>query len=166
MSSSNGYEKESNVWRDILVGVIIAVIGGVIVAYLIRDARFQQPTQLTQEPPTISTQNPDELLAGTWSGIINNPDEGFSAELTLFFRSICNMNDVCGTYEVPQFQCYGNLVLVDIDGDVFTFLEQQTGNACGSGYQHIQKLTENSISYGYSETGNATDITTVGILTK
>lgn len=168
MNSSNDNEKRSNVWRDILIGVVIAVIGGVIVAYLIQEGGRFQPSQ---DQPTTPNQNPTQnlmsVLVGAWSGTISNPDGEFSAELTLFFRSTCNFNGVCGTYDVPSIHCSGNLILVDMNSDSFVFLEQITSSDCsGSGYQHIDKLPGNSISYGYSTSGNPSDITTQGILVK
>jgi len=73
MSSQNDGERKSNLVRDILIGIIVTVVGGVIVAYIIQDARFrpaeppivqspQIPTQSTQVAPSLS---PDSVLNET-----------------------------------------------------------------------------------------------------
>lgn len=163
---------ESNKLVLVILGLI--VIGALILLGWRVNSIAVGPVKL--EPPQSNSEsvqdqqlskNPGELLAGAWSGIISNPDGGFSAELTLFFRSTCNLNDVCGTYDVPSIHCSGNLILVDMNDDSFIFLEQITSSDCaGSGYQHIDKLAGNSISYGYSTSGNPSDIVTRGILEK
>lgn len=166
----NDSAKEPNKMIFIILGLI--VIGALIMLGWRVNSIKVGPVNL--EPPQLDSEsaqdqplsrNPGELLAGAWSGIISNPDGEFSAELTLFFRSTCNLNDVCGTYDVPSIHCSGNLILVDMNADSFIFLEQITSSDCsGSGYQHIDKLAGDSISYGYSTSGNPSDIITRGIL--
>jgi len=56
MNSSNANEKKSNVLRDIIVGIVIVVIGGVILAYIIQDARFKSLPAENSNEQSQSTQ--------------------------------------------------------------------------------------------------------------
>jgi len=132
-----------------VIVVILALLGGG--AFVL----FWQP------PPAFS-------LAGDWSGTIKSPDGSFSTELNLSFESSCNLNEVCGTYNAYQLPCSGTLTLVRAEGDSFIFLETKTKgqDSCSFCYEHIQKLSGNSISYGCSGTGVSKDIHSTGILSK
>jgi hypothetical protein len=62
MSSTNNNGRKSTIVRDILIGIIVTVIGGIIVAYLIQDARFNPPETPTA-PETETSDGPAPTLA-------------------------------------------------------------------------------------------------------
>ena len=143
---------------------VFSIITGMVL--LITAALLSSPVITTPAPTQIP--NLTDALLGNWSGTIKSLDGSFSTKLDLSFESGCRMNEICGTYSAPQISCSGTLTLVGIDGNSFVFLETRTRaeSSCGFCYEHIQKLSDNSISYGCSSTGFSKDIQSTGILSK
>ena len=159
----------------VTVTIIVALIGcvGALGAALISVLFSNSNSPQIVIPASESTQNPIvssvDLPAGNWTGTIASKDGSFSTELHLSFQPSCSVNEVCGTYDAPQIQCSGSLTLVSGEANSFVFIEKTTSssswciNTC---YEHIQKLSDGSITYGCSRTGNSNDIDATGTLNK
>ena len=128
------------------------------------------PLSKTETPPaTQSERNSTAFpLGGSWSGTIKSSDGSFSTGLNLSFDSSCKANEICRTYNACQISCSGTLTLIKQEGNSYIFLEKETTGAdsCGFCYEHIQKLSGSSISYGCSGTGLSKDIQSTGVLLK
>lgn len=148
--------------------VILALLGGG--AFILFLPAPTPPTSTQSAPPVTESGNVSSTfpLTGNYSGAIKSPDGSFSTILNLSFDSSCKVNEVCGTYDAYQLPCSGTLTLVSTDANSYIFLETKTKGAdwCGFCYEHIQKLSGSSISYGCSGTGLSKDIQSIGILSK
>ena len=107
-------------------------------------------------------------IAGDWTETISSDDGSFSTELNLSFNTYCRKNEVCGTYDAYQLSCAGTLTLINSDESSFVFLETRTEGEewCDFWYEHITKISDNSISYDGSGTTSSDDIQSTGLLLK
>ncbi len=163
---------ETKTWVTvtIIVALIgcVATLGAALISVLLNNSNPPQPVYITEVPQNQNASNV-EIPAGNWKGTIASNDGSFSAELNLSFQQSCSINEVCGIYDVPEIQCSGTLTLVSAEGNSFVFIEKTTSstsycvNTC---YEHIQKLSDGSITYGCSQTGNPNDIGTTGTLNR
>jgi hypothetical protein len=100
-------------------------------------------------PVSAATTNP---IAGTWSGSISNLAGTFSTLLKLSVPSGCTPGQVCGSFSAPQLPCSGDLFLQTINGNIYLFQEQNAtgaGSCLSGGYEQLQLLADETLSYGY-----------------
>ncbi len=159
---------DTKVWATVTIAVAVIGCIGILGAALITTL-FKSSSNSTPAPVVIHSQNVSniELPAGNWAGTIASKDGSFSTKVNLSFQSNCLLNEVCGTYDAPEIQCSGTLTLVSAKSDSFVFVEKTTSSASyciNTCYDHIQKLTESTITYGCSLTGNSNDIRSTGTL--
>ncbi len=91
-------------------------------------------------------------IAGTWSGTFMGASGSFSAQIEISIQPACVIGDVCGTFNVPIIPCSGDLLLQNIDGGTFVFIEQNVTGATTcipSGYEYLQPLTDGTLSYQF-----------------
>lgn len=144
--------------------LVIGVLGAGIFVLLLPTPDDAEKAPVTENQETETTFP----LTGNWSGTIKSDDGSFSTELSLSFEKNCSTSEICGTYDAYQLPCSGTLTLVRIQGDTFIFKETRTGGDewCGAIYEHIEKISNTSISYGGSQTTSSSDIQSTGILSK
>jgi hypothetical protein len=60
-----------------------------------------------------------DALAGTWSGSVGSSDGEF--DITFRLKDGCSLYMVCGTFNVPEWGCSGDISFIDVNGDKFEF---------------------------------------------
>ena len=70
-----------------------------------------------------------DALAGTWSGTAGSSDGEF--DITFRLNKGCSLNMVCGTFNITEWGCSGDISFVDVDGDKFEF-RTSSKVGCGS----------------------------------
>lgn len=147
-----------------IIILIIGIIGAGIFVLWIPTPESEGETPIT---PTKETSTAFSL-AGNWAGTIRSDDGNFSTDLNLSFATHCRINEVCGTYDAYQLPCAGTLTLISTEENSFVFLETRTEGEewCSSWYEHITKVSNNSILYGGSKTTSSEDIQSTGLLSK
>ncbi|CAG0935027.1 hypothetical protein TFLX_03851 [Thermoflexales bacterium] len=104
----------------------------------------------TSVPPPVT-----DLIAGQWMGTITNEAGNFSTRIELSIQPSCQIGQVCGTVTAPQLPCSGKLVLQEITGDIFVFMEQgmQGATFCASGgYESLQLQADGTLSFRFTLT--------------
>ena len=120
-------------------------------------AQLTPPTPAPELTAVIAYSTTDPI-AGKWTGSIYGETGSFSALIDLSIQPGCEIGDDCGTVSVPQLPCSGSLVLVEIDGNTFVFIEQNmTGAAsCVSGgYEYLQLQADGTLSFRYIFTSSS-----------
>jgi len=120
-------------------------------------------------PPrgTIGSTTTDPI-AGTWVGTIASTDGTFSTPIKLSIRDSCGTNAVCGTFDVPQLLCSGNLFLSSVVTGTFMFAEQDNSGAASctaGGYEYLQLQANGVLRYQFAPTQGA-NIISSGLLEK
>jgi hypothetical protein len=69
-----------------------------------------------------------DALAGTWSGTAGSSDGEF--DITFRLKEGCSLYMVCGTFNIPEWGCSGDISFVGVDGDKFEF-RASTKIGCG-----------------------------------
>jgi inosine-uridine nucleoside N-ribohydrolase len=81
-------------------------------------------------------------LEGTW--------EGFNGDfhITFILNASCNLNEKCGTFEIPEFSLTGDVAFVNITGNAYEFKVSNTSSGQpGNEYEYLQLLDDGTIKY-------------------
>ena len=148
-------DQSSKKW-SIVVGIVMLFLG--IGLYLV--------------PPTGGGGALTDKVAGTWKGITNwNDYQGL--QTTIDIKSGCAIGDICGkTRMESQYWCAGDLTLLKINGDTFTFIQtNQQGNVPDNGCEDgatetIYLLSPDKLSWSVSRSTGNNPGTGSGILVK
>ena len=88
-----------------------------------------------------------DFLAGTWSGYaVSDGDGGF--EITFRFNQGCHLNEVCGSFDIPSFECSGDVAIFSAPenkfaaGNKYEFRVSSLSSGCGEG-----RVPEEWLSY-------------------
>jgi hypothetical protein len=72
---------------------------------------------------------------------------------------VCELNAVCGTFEIPEFAQSGDISLINIDGDIFQFsasnLAIENSEALVEYFQILEDGTMRYVSIGSQSTSEA-----------
>jgi pyrimidine-specific ribonucleoside hydrolase len=82
-------------------------------------------------------------LGGTW--------EGDTAAFHIIFNldPVCELNFVCGNFEIPDFTLTGDVTFINIDGDILQFSATNMSNGATSEdlYEYLQILEDGTLKY-------------------
>lgn len=142
--------------------------GGTITAYDFVQMRFRQLQDGEYELPYLdsgSLQSPfvtlDPVvieLGGVWEGVTTN---GFL--ITFDLNTPCYLNEICGSFEIPDFSLTGEIIFTKVKGNEYIFqVTNLSSDLTGSPYESLTLLDDGTLKY------YTTDYTTEneGILVK
>ena len=102
--------------------------------------------------PATSAQSDQDVtiteLAGTW--------EGFTGDfhITFYLEAECELNEKCGTFEIPEFSLTGDITFVDVDGNVYEFkATNMSSGQAGNDYEYLQLLDDGTLLYSTTGSG-------------
>jgi hypothetical protein len=70
-----------------------------------------------------------DSVVGNWTGTIRSESEDFSTQVDLSIQIGCTIGSVCGTVSGPNLPCSGKIVLREVQGETFVFVEQDITEA-------------------------------------
>jgi len=123
------------------VGLIAVGLTTAALILLVLFKPSSQPQTVRDEPQQEEAQaDADSLdfLAGTWRGYADN-DGGGGFEITFRFDQGCQLNKVCGSFDIPAFECSGDVAIISVpknkfaSGNKFEFRVSSCSSGCGSG---------------------------------
>ncbi len=85
--------------------------------------------------------------------MIANAAGTFSTQVELYIRAACEPEEACGTFRAPQLPCSGSLLLKEISGSTFEFLEQDVSGAatCATGgVEYLQLQEDGTLLYEFA----------------
>jgi hypothetical protein len=139
------------------------------------DIAFKMYPQLgtaTIEPtdtPDSSTATTDPI-AGKWAGTIVGKNNSFSTTVEISIEPGCEPGRVCGKITAPLLACSGEIVLQEVQGQTFVFIEQNMAGAaaCESGtYEYIELESNGTLSLNTVYTSpSGTESESSGTLTR
>jgi hypothetical protein len=103
---------------------------------------FRERSSLTpyEEDPIIE-------LAGTWEGFTG------AFHITFTFSPACQLNEKCGTFEIPEFSLTGDVAFVEVDGDKYVFETYNLSSGQSFDlYEYLQTQEDGRLYY--SSTGD------------
>lgn len=87
-------------------------------------------------------------LVGTWEGYSG----GF--HITFTFSPACELHEICGTFEIPEFSLSGDVTFVDVEGNKYVF---ETSNLSSGqtfdNYEYLQLQEDGTIFYSTTSEG-------------
>jgi len=116
---------------------------------------FTQPGSQTGPAASEAAPTTTDLIAGDWSGTIFSETHNFSALVELSIQPGCTLDQVCGMVTTPEMACQGNIVLKEIDGGTFVFLEEDITGAesCVSGgIERLELQADGTLAYAFNLT--------------
>jgi hypothetical protein len=132
------------------------------------DIAFKMTTSVATAAVTPGAAANTNSIAGSWSGTITNQAGTFSTRLELSIQTNCKAGNICGTFNVPQLPCSGDLFLQEIDGKTYIFIEQNVTGAesCSSGgYEYLQLQPDGRLDYRFAVTSGSA-FTSSGLLNR
>ena len=125
-----------------------------------------QPVTVSPTSPQVPSETPTLLLApiaGEWVGIEKTSVDGkpvAEREAEISIKADCNIGDNCGerSTNVNGDLCIGNLFLVTVEGEKFTFqsvAKVGTATFCGEGGTFILQLVQNDTLASTGEGSNS-----------
>jgi inosine-uridine nucleoside N-ribohydrolase len=105
------------------------------------------------DPPVAGGEKMVRDLGGTW--------EGFTGDFHIIFtiQPECRLNQVCGTFEIPEFSLEGDISFVAIEGNIFEFVASNlSAQVEPAEYEYLELRGDgrlNYVSQGSSQTSRA-----------
>lgn len=137
---------------------IVVSLFAYIVMHLFANYSVAKPTLTVISSPASLTNT--DSIGGDWTGtIFGVTDSSFSTHLDLFIQKGCSVGNICGTYSTPQLSCSGSLLLEEINGNNFVFIEhnKEGANFCSpEGREYIRLLSNGTLYWRrqyYSNSG-------------
>jgi inosine-uridine nucleoside N-ribohydrolase len=96
---------------------------------------------------TPSEEDPIIELAGTWEGFTG------AFHITFTFSPACQLNEKCGTFEIPEFFLTGDVAFVEVDGDKYVFETYNLSSGQSFDLYEFLQTQEDGRLY-YSSTGD------------
>jgi len=82
------------------------------------------------------------VLGGTWEG-----DTG-GFQILFSFDSECKLNQICGSFEIPDFPLTGDITFVNINGDVYEFVATNlSAEVEQAEYEYLEIREDGKINY-------------------
>ena len=115
------------------------------------DAILDQIIKTFREESTANgSQSLINELAGTWEGFTGN------YHITFFLDEACELNEKCGTFEIPEFSLTGDIIFVNINGNMYEFKVTNTSSGqAGNDYEYLLLLDDGTLKY-HTEGSNVT----------
>jgi pyrimidine-specific ribonucleoside hydrolase len=86
-----------------------------------------------------------DLIIGTWTGTALN--NGFELQVSIIIESSCQLDQVCGRFDIPTAACSGTLTWVGMDAELFQFQAGDKAEGCGEGIDYLQPLANGTVMY-------------------
>jgi inosine-uridine nucleoside N-ribohydrolase len=109
--------------------------------------------QRWDSPPDAGSEDVVRDLEGTW--------EGFTGDFHITFTipPECRLNQVCGSFEIPEFSLTGDFTFVDITGDIYEFrVSNLSADVLPAEYEYLELRGDgrlNYVSQGSGQTSRA-----------
>jgi hypothetical protein len=149
-------------WAYAVIGIFAV---GIVIAILVISGLFGRTN------PSASAPAQQEGLriggiGGGWEGTITAPETGWSDHTTLEIDDDCDVNSVCGSYQLRDAGCTGDLILRSIESDGFVFEERlDPGSPCEEDtWEFLKLLSEDSLEFNVLPNADFTLIVTMGVL--
>jgi inosine-uridine nucleoside N-ribohydrolase len=88
---------------------------------------------------------PIDPVAGTWTGSAWNND--FELQVSITIENTCQLEQVCGRFDIPIASCSGSLTWVGMDGELYQFQAGDKTEGCGEGIDYLQPQADGSVLY-------------------
>ena len=146
----------------VVVVILVFVVGARPKGVTVGGVEFEIPTATSQASPNSDTQpdnqsdnnfdNNADSIAGNWKGTVI--DDGGSNHLLveIHIEKACEINETCGTINLPELPCSGKLKLVKMQNGVFTFIEKDVTGAdfcVPDGQDTLQLLPDGTLSRNF-----------------
>jgi inosine-uridine nucleoside N-ribohydrolase len=103
-------------------------------------ATFRGEEQVAQSP---SEGSPIIELGGTWEG-----DTTGNFRIIFDLAPQCELGEICGTFEIPDFSLTGDVTFVSVDGNVYEFRATNISSGQpGNEYEYLQLLEDGTLKY-------------------
>jgi len=111
-------------------------------------ATFRGEEQAAQSP----SAGPIIELGGTWEG-----DTTGNFRIIFNLAAQCELGEICGTFEIPDFSLTGDVTFVAVDGNVYEFRATNISSGQpGNEYEYLQLLEDGTLKY-HTEGGGTTN---------
>ncbi len=81
-------------------------------------------------------------LAGTWEGNTG------AFHITFIFKPECRLNEVCGTFEIPEFSVTGDITIVKVVGARLEFIATNISSGQpGNDYEYLELMEDGTLMY-------------------
>jgi inosine-uridine nucleoside N-ribohydrolase len=96
-------------------------------------------TKNTLETPSI------DPIVGTWTGFASN--NGFEMQVSITIDKTCQLEQVCGRFDIPTASCSGTLTWVGMDGEQYQFKASDKTEGCGEGIDYLDPQPDGTVMY-------------------
>lgn len=104
-----------------------------------------QPIVNTQLPFQTQTQPVAFPVSGKWIG--NAKNGSFEMQVVITLEAVCEVGQVCGTFDLQNIPCSGTFTLLGREKDVYEFRAGNKRGSCGVGRDFLQLLPGGKLQY-------------------
>jgi hypothetical protein len=115
-------------------------------------AGIYESIMLGENAPSAPALTNADSIAGSWellSGYSLSHPDNIGSNYIMNIAAGCTPGKVCGTFNVPQVPCAGNLILKAVLGKTFVLMEEVTSGTCASDYNRVRLLPDGTLSYEF-----------------
>ena len=84
-------------------------------------------------------------IVGTWTGSVLN--DGFEMQISITIEETCQLEHMCGRFDITTVSCSGSLTWVGMDGELYQFQASEKTEACGEGMDYLVPETDGTVTY-------------------
>ena len=84
-------------------------------------------------------------IFGKWEGTASN--NGVEMQVSVTIEETCQLDQVCGRYDIPDFSCSGSWTWVGMDGDMYQFQAFDKTSGCGAGTDYLLPQPDGTVIY-------------------
>ena len=84
-------------------------------------------------------------LIGVWKGSVLNKD--FKMNITVTIKEACQLNQVCGGFDISTVSCSGKFTWIGMDQDMYQFQASDLTKACGQGKDYLSPQEDGTLLY-------------------
>ncbi len=97
-------------------------------------------------------ETPEDFTFTEFAGIWEGYTGVFHIKFT--FDPVCTLNEICGTFEIPEFSLSGDVTFVDVEGNKYVFetLNLSSGQTFDN-YEYLQLQGDGTIFYSTTSEG-------------
>jgi inosine-uridine nucleoside N-ribohydrolase len=88
---------------------------------------------------------PIDPIIGTWSGTVVN--DGFEMQMLVTIEEACQLNQICGHFDILNGSCSGLLTWVGMDGEMYQFEASEKTEGCGEGIDYLIPQPDGTLIY-------------------
>ena len=84
-------------------------------------------------------------IIGTWTGTVLN--NGFEMEISITIKESCQLEEICGQFDITTVSCSGSLTWVGMDGGMYQFQASEKTEGCGEGIDYLLPQSDGTVMY-------------------